>query len=86
MTQVTIHERKKHLPEPIQRALAGEEIIIANGQEPLVRLVALSKEHPQRRSGNAKGVILYMADDFDDPLNFPTRSWRLLRTARCNPR
>lgn len=68
MTQVTIHEAKTHLSKLIQKALVGEEIIIAKGQKPLVKLVALPEAQKQRRIGGAKGVILYMADDFDAPL------------------
>jgi antitoxin (DNA-binding transcriptional repressor) of toxin-antitoxin stability system len=68
MTQVTIHEAKTHLSKLIQKALAGEEIIIAKGKQPLVKLVALPEARPQRRIGEAIGVILYMADDFDEPL------------------
>lgn len=68
MTQVTIHEAKTHLSKLIQQALAGEEIIIAKGRLPLVKLVALPEARPQRRIGQAQDVILYMADDFDEPL------------------
>ncbi len=68
MTQVTIHEAKTHLSKLIQKALMGEEIIIAKGQQPLVKLVALPEAQQPRRIGHAKGVIIYMADDFDDPL------------------
>jgi antitoxin (DNA-binding transcriptional repressor) of toxin-antitoxin stability system len=68
MTQVTIHEAKTHLSRLIQQALAGEEIVIAKGQRPLVKLVALPEARPQRRIGQARGVVLYMADDFDEPL------------------
>ncbi len=68
MTQVTIHEAKTNLSKLIQQALVGEEIIIAKGKKPLVKLVALPEAQKQRRIGHAKGVILYMADDFDDLL------------------
>lgn len=69
MAQVTVHEAKTHLSRLIQRALAGEEIIIARGQQPLVKLVALPEARRQRRIGHARGVILFMADDFDEPLD-----------------
>ncbi len=69
MAQVTIHEAKTHLSRLIQRVLAGEEIIIAKGQQPLVKLVALPEARRQRRIGHARGVILYMAGDFDEPLD-----------------
>lgn len=68
MTQVTIKEAKTHLSKLIQKAIEGEEVIIAKGQQALVKLVALPEIPQQRRIGHAKGVILYMADDFDEPL------------------
>ena len=39
--QVTIHAAKTHLSKLIQAALAGEEVIIANGGKPVVELVPL---------------------------------------------
>jgi len=69
MTQVTIHEAKTHLSKLIKKALAGEEIIIAKGKDPLVRLDPLPEKRQQRRFGGAKGVIEYMAEDFDAPLD-----------------
>lgn len=68
-TQVTIHEAKTHLSRLIQRALAGEDIVIARGDQPLVRLTVLPEAQPQRRLGGAAGVILHMDEDFDAPLN-----------------
>lgn len=68
MLQVTIHEAKTHLSKLIQKALAGEEVIIAKGKQPLVKLTVLPEVRPQRRIGGAKGMITFMADDFDAPL------------------
>ena len=68
MTQVTIHQAKTHLSKLIQQALAGEEIIIANRNQPVVKLVALPEARQQRRIGGAKEAILSIADDFDAPL------------------
>ena len=68
MAQVTVHEAKTNLSKLIQRALAGEEIIIARGQQPLVKLVVLPEIQSQRRLGGGAGVIEFMADDFDEPL------------------
>jgi antitoxin (DNA-binding transcriptional repressor) of toxin-antitoxin stability system len=67
-TQVTIHEAKTHLSRLIQQALAGEDIVIARGQKPLVRLAVVPEAQPQRRLGGASGVILYIHEDFDAPL------------------
>ena len=68
MTQVSIHEAKTHLSKLIRMALAGEEVIIAKGKKPLVKLVVIPELRKQRRIGGAKGVIKYIAEDFDAPL------------------
>ncbi|NJN53717.1 MAG: type II toxin-antitoxin system prevent-host-death family antitoxin [Anaerolineae bacterium] len=69
MIQVTIHEAKTNLSRLIQQALTGEEIIIARGKQPLVKLVALPEAQVERRIGHASQVVLFMADDFDAPLD-----------------
>ena len=68
MAQVTIGEAKTHLSQLIQRALDGEEIIIARKKQPLVRLLALAAAKPQRRLGGARHVFISIAPDFDEPL------------------
>ena len=68
MHQVTIHEAKTNLSRLIQAALAGEEVVIAKGKHPLVKLVVVSEARQQRRIGGAEGVVLFMADDFNAPL------------------
>jgi antitoxin (DNA-binding transcriptional repressor) of toxin-antitoxin stability system len=68
MHQVTIHEAKTHLSRLIQAALAGEEVVIAKGKQPLVKLVVVPELRQQRRIGGAEGVVLFIADDFDAPL------------------
>lgn len=67
MKVVNIHEAKTHLSRLIEEALAGEEIIIARGNEPVVRLVLVDSARPRRALGWAKGQIR-IADDFDQPL------------------
>ncbi len=68
MAQVTIHEAKTHLSKLIQRALDGEEIVIARGKKPVVKLVVMPEARKQRRLGGAPNLIKYMADDFNAPL------------------
>ena len=68
MQQVTIHEAKTNLSRLIQAALAGEEVVIAKGKQPLVKLVVVPELRQQRRIGGAEGIVLFMADDFDAPL------------------
>lgn len=69
MAQVTVHEAKTHLSRLIQLALAGEEVIIARGAQPLVKLTVLPEAQQARRVGGAPGVVVTMAADFDAPLD-----------------
>ena len=66
MTQVNIYEAKTHLSDLVERAAAGEEIIIAKAGKPRARLVPLRPATP-RQPGRAKGKI-WIAADFDAPL------------------
>ncbi|HSN75377.1 MAG TPA: type II toxin-antitoxin system prevent-host-death family antitoxin [Anaerolineae bacterium] len=68
MRQVTIDEAKIHLDRLVQAALAGEEVVIAKGKQPLVKLVVVPEMRQQRRIGGAEGIVLFMADDFDAPV------------------
>ena len=43
MQRVTIHAAKTHLSRLIAAALAGEEVVIARGNTPVVRLVPIAK-------------------------------------------
>jgi len=65
--QVKLHEAKTHLSRLIQRVLEGEEVIIAKGARPLVRLVALDTATDKRQLGSALGQVK-MSDDFDAQL------------------
>ena len=69
MAQVTVHEAKTHLSRLIQLALAGEEVIIARGSQPLVKLTVLPEAQQARRIGGSPGVVAAIADDFDAPLD-----------------
>ena len=69
MTEVSIHEAKTHLSRLIQSALAGEDVIIAKGNKPLIRLSPLSEALPKRRLGGAKDIVKHMSADFNDPID-----------------
>jgi antitoxin (DNA-binding transcriptional repressor) of toxin-antitoxin stability system len=66
--QVNIHEAKTQLSKLIQAALNGKQVIIARGNKPVVRLEVLPEARSNRKIGNAKGLMLSIADDFDEPL------------------
>ncbi len=67
MKIVKIHEAKTHLSRLIKEVQRGEEIVIARGNKPVVKLVLVDSARPRRLFGWAKGLIK-MADDFDAPL------------------
>lgn len=68
MHKVNIHEAKTHLSRLIQKALEGEEIVIAKGNRPLVRLEVLPEARGPRRLGSGRGLIVRMDEAFDAPL------------------
>jgi len=53
--------------ELVERAEAGEEIIIARAGLPVARLISLRGEEAKRKPGRMRGRIR-IADDFDEPL------------------
>ena len=65
MQQFNIHEAKTHLSRLVDRAAAGEDIIIARAGKPLVRLVSFQSSRAPRRLGIFAGQIR-IAEDFDD--------------------
>lgn len=72
MAIVTIHQAKTHFSKLIQRALAGEEIIVAKGKEPVAKIVPIPRAQKTRTLGGAKGIVTYISSDFDDSLQeFP---------------
>lgn len=61
----TISEAKAQLSALVERALAGEEVIIARAGKPVVKLVRYEAAGAARRPGTLEGQI-QIADDFDD--------------------
>ncbi len=61
---INIHEAKTQLSALVTRAEAGEDIVIARANKPVVRLVPVTPAPVQRRLGEAKGLVS-MAPDFD---------------------
>ena len=55
MKPVTVHAAKAQLSKLIERACAGEDVVIARGRTPLVRLVPEEKVTPARRFGAMRG-------------------------------
>lgn len=55
MKTVTVHAAKTHLSRLIAKAAAGEEVVIARGKIPVVRLVPVRAGKPSRRFGAFRG-------------------------------
>jgi len=64
MTTVNMHEAKSQLSSLVEKALAGEEVIIGKAGKPLVKLTPIIKNVSPRVPGSFKGKI-QIADDFD---------------------
>jgi antitoxin (DNA-binding transcriptional repressor) of toxin-antitoxin stability system len=78
MPTITIHKAKTQLSRLIEKACKGEEIIIARGKMPVVKLVALSvPQKKQRIPGAWKGKITYTADAFDPLTDQELKDWGL---------
>jgi prevent-host-death family protein len=67
MTTVNVHEAKTHLSRLLERAAAGEEIVIARAGKPIARLVAIQEDLRPRVPGSMEGQFV-VPDDFDAPL------------------
>ena len=65
---VNLYEAKTHLSELVERAAAGEEIVIAKAGQPKAMLVPMptAKKRP-RKLGLLRGKV-WISDDFDAPL------------------
>ena len=67
MSQFNIAQAKSHFSELVDKALMGEEIVIARDNKPLLKLVPIETK-TQRQPGSGKGDALFVASDFDAPL------------------
>ena len=65
---VNVHEAKTHLSRLLERAHAGEEIIIAKSGRPYARLMPLPDRQPKRQFGTLKDVV-DVPDAFFEPLS-----------------
>lgn len=65
MSKFNIAEAKSRFSELVQKAMMGEEVIIARDNKPVLKLVPLDRPAQPRTPGSGKGQIVYMAPDFD---------------------
>ena len=60
MTQVNMLEAKTRLSELVKAAQAGEEVIIANRGEPVVRLVPVRKRGKRRAGDKDESIVAWL--------------------------
>jgi prevent-host-death family protein len=67
MARVGMHDAKTHLSKLVERAEAGEEIVIQRNGKPAVRLVPVVEQPTSLASvrGAWRGRV-HMAEDFDE--------------------
>jgi antitoxin (DNA-binding transcriptional repressor) of toxin-antitoxin stability system len=70
MTTVSIQEAQANLSELIHRLAPEGEVVITEGDQAVARLLPATgkPQRPPRRPGTLRGTVLYMAPDFDAPL------------------
>ena len=74
---VTLYQAKTHLSRLVERAAAGEEIVISKSGRARARLVPLDDTRARRKPGKGKGSWR-LRQDFDAPL--PPRVLRQFET------
>jgi prevent-host-death family protein len=65
MAQFNLAEAKARFSELVQKALLGEEVIVAKENKPVVKIVAIKPV--ARKPGTGTGI--WMSPDFDEPLD-----------------
>jgi len=78
---VNVHAAKTNLSRLLERAEAGEEIVIGRAGKPIAKLVPYKAERPKRVFGRLKGQVVIHGDfdadneeiarDFEESVLFP---------------
>jgi antitoxin (DNA-binding transcriptional repressor) of toxin-antitoxin stability system len=70
MTSVSLEEAQTQLPQLVHSLRSGDEVVIFDHDKPVARIVPAVEQPPRlpRRPGTLRGTVLYMAPDFDAPL------------------
>ena len=68
MSTITLELAQATLSDLIHRLTPGDEVVITEADQPVAKIVAAEQPGPCRL-GALRGTVLYMAPDFDAPLN-----------------
>ena len=69
MTQISIEEAQLRLSDLVRQLSPGDEVLHTENNQPVARLTKTTIPEPKRQLGSLAGTILYMAPDFDAPLD-----------------
>jgi prevent-host-death family protein len=77
---ISVDDAQNQLRDLLARARRGDEVLIAEGDKPIARLVSVETIAPEivapqqkRIAGLNRGAITWVSEDFDDPL--PDEFW-----------
>lgn len=66
---IPVEEAQANLRELIGQLSPGEEVVLTENQKPVAILIATSGvQRKPRQPGTLRGTVLYMAPDFNAPL------------------
>jgi antitoxin (DNA-binding transcriptional repressor) of toxin-antitoxin stability system len=68
MAVLSLEDAQARLPDLIAGLHPGEEILITRDEQLVAKLVGTAKPRKEPQLGTLKGTVLYMAPDFDAPL------------------
>jgi prevent-host-death family protein len=66
MTRIGMHEAKTHFSQLVERALAGEEIVVTRRGEPAVRLAPVERSQSRAELFGSMAGEIQLAADFDE--------------------
>jgi antitoxin (DNA-binding transcriptional repressor) of toxin-antitoxin stability system len=70
---IDLSEKKLTLTDLLEQVRSGEEILLLDGDTPLARIMPEKQKPSKRVPGLDEGALLWMSEDFDDPL--PDEFW-----------
>lgn len=70
MTTISLQDAQAGLADLIHRLSPGDEVVITENNQPVARLIPseIPASQKPRQFGTLRGTVLYMAPDFDAPL------------------
>jgi antitoxin (DNA-binding transcriptional repressor) of toxin-antitoxin stability system len=68
MTSLPLQQVQLELPQLIHSLSPGDEVVITENDQPVARILPPHPTQPSRKLGSLRGSVLYMAPDFDAPI------------------